>query len=138
MKSRVRFVVAICLAVGLAGWLGFTSLKGNQERYASPGQLSAGGTYRLNGTVAPGAPSDASARAQSPDGLRFRVLGKGDSSQSVEVVYRGSVPDTFRAGREIVVTGRLEDGVFQARRNSMVTLCPSKFQAKGDRPDDPA
>ena len=45
------------------------------------------------------------------------------------VLYRGSVPDQFKVGREIVVTGQLRDGTFVARNDSLITLCPSKFTA---------
>jgi len=110
----------------------YTSLGGALETYAGPGEVQAGKTYRLNALVASGAPADAPERAQSAEGLRFTVIDKEDG-KPLEVVYRGSVPDTFKDGREIVITGELEDGLFQARRNSMVTLCPSKFS---DNPSD--
>ena len=37
------------------------------------------------------------------------------------------MPDQFKVGREVVVTGKLENGTFVARNDSLVTLCPSKF-----------
>ena len=43
------------------------------------------------------------------------------------------MPDQFKQGREVVVTGAIEDGVFVARNDSLITLCPSKFT---DRPGD--
>ena len=55
MRSRLRFIVAIGLAVVLGGWLAYTSLGGSLETYAGPAEVAAGKTYRLNGTVAPGA-----------------------------------------------------------------------------------
>jgi cytochrome c-type biogenesis protein CcmE len=48
----------------------------------------------------------------------------------VPVVYRGSVPDLFRAGRDIVVDGRLQNGVFVAVPGTMITKCPSKYTPK--------
>ena len=51
------------------------------------------------------------------------------------VLYRGTVPDQFKAGREVVVTGSVQSGTFVARNDSLITLCPSKFS---DRPDDTA
>lgn len=132
MRSRARFLVAIGLAVVLGGWLAWTSFGGALEPYSGPGELDAGTTYRLNGLVASGAPGDAAARAQSPEGLVFQVVDKERPGNTVDVEYRGSVPDTFRAGREIVVTGRLEGDRFVAERNSLVALCPSKFT------DDPS
>lgn len=133
MRSRLRFVVAISLALVLGGYLAYTSLGGSLETYAGPAELTAAKTYRLNGTVAPGAPKDAAGLAQSDKGLTFTVLDKQDATKSVHVLYRGSVPDQFKDGREVVVTGRLENGTFVARNDSLVTLCPSKFT---DRPDD--
>jgi cytochrome c-type biogenesis protein CcmE len=49
---------------------------------------------------------------------------------TVPVVYRGSVPDLFRPGRDIVVEGRLQNGVFVALPGSLVTKCPSKYAPK--------
>ena len=60
--------------------------------------------------------------ADSLDGYTVVV-----TKSTVPVVYRGSVPDAFKDGREIVVTGRMENGVFQADRGTLITLCPSKF-----------
>lgn len=136
MRSRMRFIVAISLAVGLGAWLAWTSIGGSLETYAGPGELAAQTTYRLNGTVAPGAPADAAGRAQTDEGLVFTLRDKENPGQTVEVVYHGSVPDQFKAGREIVVTGALDaEGRFIAREDSLVTLCPSKFS---DEPGDTA
>lgn len=130
------------LAIGLAVILGATllvfSLGGSLETYAGPGELAgkgAGSTYRLNGTVARGAPpaDEAADLARTTRGLSFTVVDKQNPDQTVRVVYRGQVPDQFKGGREIVVTGAMQSGVFEAKTDSLVTLCPSKFT---DRPDD--
>ena len=42
--------------------------------------------------------------------------------------YTGSVADTFRAGREIIVTVKREGTTFVGEKDSLVTKCPSKFQ----------
>jgi cytochrome c-type biogenesis protein CcmE len=136
MRSRIRFIVAITLAVALGSWLAWTSLGGALETYAGPGELtrSSGDTYRLNGLVATGSPADAPERARSAEGLRFTVVDKETPDQRVEVLYRGSVPDAFRDGREIVVVGAVDArGTFIAEHDSMIALCPSKFS---DRPED--
>jgi len=127
MRSRLRFIVALAVAVALGGWLAFTSLGGTLETYAGPGDLAPGTTYRLNGLVAKGVTKDAAGAAATGEGLRFTVVGKEDPSAAVEVLYHGSVPDQFRAGREVVVTGEMRGGVFVARNDSLITLCPSKF-----------
>ena len=59
--------------------------------------------------------------------MDFRVRDpKGGAT--VPVRYTGSVPDPFRDGREVIVSGQLKQGTFVAERDSLVTKCPSKFQ----------
>jgi cytochrome c-type biogenesis protein CcmE len=130
----MRFIIAIALAVGLGGYLAYASLGGALETYAGPAELTAAKTYRLNGTVGPGAPvKNAVGLAQSSEGLHFTVVDKDNPGAKVPVVYRGSVPDQFKVGREVVLTGKLENGTFVAKNDSLVTLCPSKFS---DKPGD--
>ena len=37
------------------------------------------------------------------------------------------MPDPFREGREVIVTGQMQGGTFVAEDDSLVTKCPSKF-----------
>jgi cytochrome c-type biogenesis protein CcmE len=48
----------------------------------------------------------------------------------VPVVYTGSVPDMFRAGRDISLKGELRNGVFAGKPGTMITKCPSKYTPK--------
>jgi cytochrome c-type biogenesis protein CcmE len=67
----------------------------------------------------------------SSSGLRFAVADIGAAqAKSVPVVYRGSVPDLFKTGRDVVVDGTYRNGVFVAKRNTLVTKCPSKYSPK--------
>lgn len=63
------------------------------------------------------------------EGLRFR-LRDVEGTTAVPVVYRGSVPDMFRSGRDISVRGELRNGTFMAAPGTMKTKCPSKYSAK--------
>ena len=49
---------------------------------------------------------------------------------TVTVVYKGSVPDLFKTGRDVVVDGRMRNGVFVAVPDTLVTKCPSKYAPK--------
>mgnify|MGYP003294910743 CR=1 FL=1 len=64
-------------------------------------------------------------------GLRFR-LRDVEGTTAVPVVYRGSVPDMFRSGRDILVRGELQHGTFTAVPGTMKTKCPSKYSPKKD------
>jgi cytochrome c-type biogenesis protein CcmE len=48
----------------------------------------------------------------------------------VPVVYRGSVPDLFRSGRDISLRGELKNGTFVGEPGTLVTKCPSKYTDK--------
>ncbi len=122
-KRKIRLVVALGTAVLLAAALVYTSFSASTEA-KEPSQLLAaapGTSYELTGRVVKG-----SVRHEG-EGLRFRVADRDDASKSIPVTYSGTVPDPFRGGREIILTGTVEDGVFVGERDTLVTKCPSKF-----------
>jgi cytochrome c-type biogenesis protein CcmE len=123
-KRKVRLVVALTAALALAGTLLYTSFATSTEA-KTPSQVlaagSGGGIYEMTGKVVPGSISHQGAT------LVFQVRDR-QGSRAVPVHYTGTVPDPFRDGREVIVTGKLANGVFVGERNSLVTKCPSKFQ----------
>jgi cytochrome c-type biogenesis protein CcmE len=124
-KRKIRLVVALAAALLLAGALLVTSF-GTATAAKTPSQVLAaggGGPYELTGKVVPG-----SIRHRG-EGLLFRVRDRA-GSRSVPVSYQGIVSDTFRDGREIIVKGSLQNGVFVGQRDTLTTKCPSKFQNK--------
>jgi cytochrome c-type biogenesis protein CcmE len=126
-KRKIRLVVALSAAVLLASALVYTSFSAATEA-STPSQLLKGGmsssrSVELTGKVAAGSVQ------HSGDTLRFAVRDRNGRA-SVPVVYSGIVPDPFRVGREVVVTGHLSNGTFVGQRDSLVTKCPSKFQTK--------
>lgn len=137
--KRARFAIALSLAALLGGALVWMAIGGSLETYAGPAQVKLGGdTYRLNAVVSPGAPINAAEQALSAEGVRFTAQDQDDASKTVQILYRGIVPDTFQVGREIVVTGKMEGGTFVGRRDTLLTKCPSKFQEKKSPANEPA
>jgi cytochrome c-type biogenesis protein CcmE len=65
--------------------------------------------------------------------LNFRVADRDDSKVSIPVRYRGEVPDPFADGREVIVTGKVDNGTFVADRDSLITKCPSKFATEAQQ-----
>jgi len=126
-RSPVRLIVALSVAAVLAVFLLYTSIAGGGTPTVRPSDLS-GKTQRVSlvGRVVGEPNGDAHA-----GGLRFR-LRDVDGNATVRVLYRGSVPDLFRTGRDIVVDGRLRNGVFVAVPDTLVTKCPSKYTPKKD------
>jgi cytochrome c-type biogenesis protein CcmE len=124
-RSPARLIVALSVAAVLAVFLVYTSLAGGGTPSLQPSQL-AGHTGRVSlvGIVVGRPSGDAHA-----GGLRF-LLRDRHAMASVPVVYKGSVPDLFKTGREVVVDGKLRNGVFVAVPNTLVTKCPSKYTPK--------
>jgi cytochrome c-type biogenesis protein CcmE len=119
-------VIALSIAAVLAVFLLYTSIAGGGTPSVSPSELSGKtGTVALAGMVVGPVTGDAYG-----EGMRFRLKDiEGKSATDVTVVYTGSVPDQFRVGRHVVVDGELVKGVFVAEAGSMITKCPSKYQA---------
>jgi cytochrome c-type biogenesis protein CcmE len=132
-KRKIRLVVALSAAVLLSAALIYTSFTAATEA-KEPSQLlgaAPGTSYDMTGTVVPG-----SVR-QSGDNLHFRVAdreGEG-GSESIPVTYSGTIPDPFRGGREIVLTGEVQRGTFVGQRNTLVTKCPSKYTTQPTKND---
>src|SRR5215210_4487632 len=102
----VRLVIALSVAAVLAIFLLYVSIAGGRQAQLKPSQLPGHAeTVSLVGRVVGHARGD----GYSKNGMNFRVGDIGGSA-SVPVVYRGSVPDMFKAGRHVVVDGRYADG----------------------------
>ncbi len=122
-KRKIRLVIAMSAAVLLAAGLVYTSFSASSEA-KQPSQLltgASGGTYELTGKVVPGSIEHQGER------LDFAVADRDDASKSIPVAYTGTVPDPFRDGREVIVTGKVQEGTFVGEKDSLVTKCPSKF-----------
>jgi cytochrome c-type biogenesis protein CcmE len=118
-------VIALSVAAALAVFLLYTSIAGGGTPSLRPSTV-AGHTAKVSvaGRVLKPVRGDAHGA-----GLHFRLRDvKGTAS--VPVVYKGSVPDLFRAGRDVVVQGRMVNGVFVAIPGTLVTKCPSKYTPK--------
>lgn len=125
-KRRIRLVVALGAALILSTALIYQSFSASSEA-RTPSQLlasaDAGRSYELTGKVVNGSIHKAGTTYE------FRVRDRNGTA-SVPIRYTGSVADTFRDGREIIVTVKREGGTFVGERDSLVTKCPSKFTDK--------
>ncbi|HKG36825.1 MAG TPA: cytochrome c maturation protein CcmE [Solirubrobacterales bacterium] len=127
-KRKIRLVVALGAAVLLASALVYTSFTASTEA-RQPSELStasSGERFDLTGRVVPGT------IRRDGEQLRFRVADRDDPTKSLPVVYSGTVPDPFRGGREILLSGKLDGGTFAGDRDELVTKCPSKFTEEHD------
>lgn len=127
-KSSSIFIVAFllfALGIGYMVWSGVSqnsvyflnvSEAVAQEKTQTP--LSA----RIFGTVA----NNSIERPQDGLGASFLLEDYENKAQTIQVNYKGVVPDTFTNGSEVIIEGSMQGTVFTAK--TLMTKCPSKYQ----------
>ncbi len=125
-SSPARLVIALSVAATLAIFVVYTALAGNGVANLTPSTVAGHtGDVSLVGKVV-GKPQG---NAYHGGGLRFQLkdIDRGTPAR-VPVVYHGAVPDQFKTGADLVVEGTLLNGVFVAKRGSMITKCPDHYK----------
>jgi len=127
-KRKIRLVVALSVAVLLSVALIYTSFSASTEAKEPSQLLSAapGTSYEMTGRVVKGSVQ------RDGNAMSFRVVDRDGGGKSLPVTYEGTIPDPFRGGREIILDGRIENGVFVGEPGTLITKCPSKFTTKSD------
>jgi len=132
MARKSSFPVYIAALIFFVGGIGYLAWAGFSEH----------SVYHLHVSEALAMPSeqvqaarlfgvvDADGISRPADGLgvRFLLLDAEKPDQTLWVDYKGVVPDTFKAGSEVIIEGRLADGEFNAV--TLMTKCPSKHEKK--------
>jgi cytochrome c-type biogenesis protein CcmE len=127
-KRKIRLVAALSVAVLLAVALVYTSFSASTEA-KEPSELLAaapGTSYEMTGRVVKGS------IARDGGGIAFHVVDRDGGGRGLPVTYHGTVPDPFRGGREIILTGSVEGGTFVGEPDTLITKCPSKFTTEKD------
>jgi cytochrome c-type biogenesis protein CcmE len=127
-KRKIRLVVALSVAVLLAVALVYTSFSASTETKQPSDLLTAapGTSAEMTGLVVAGSVE------RNGGGIAFRVVDRDGGGRSLPVTYTGTIPDPFRGGREIVLTGSIEGGTFVGEPDTLITKCPSKFTTEKD------
>lgn len=123
--KRGQLALVTLVILGAVGFLVYSGLGANVY-YQTVSELQAGGPdavgkrVRVAGVVT----TDAIVREQSGSLLRFTM---SDGGGTLPVTYKGTVPDIFQPGVEVVVEGKYgADGQFTAE--TLLAKCPSKFE----------
>lgn len=138
MNRRFRLIAALGMAVTLMTFMAYVAIKGGDvqepllqaHELVSRSELAQSQQVQVDG-IAAGPMTGEQGRSFS-----FYVTDR-DGGNKTLVEYSGSVPDAFRVGRNVIVTGTLVkdpksgDSVFRAEPGSLVTKCPSKFESEG-------
>lgn len=128
MKNiKKQYIIGFSVAACALAYLAWTVFSVQYKFMLTPTELLASATKRAGKEIkVTGIVKGVSARPFGKD-FEFAVT---DSKNSVPIHYDGKVPNNFRDGAEVVVTGFFDSdkGVFEA--SEMMTKCASKYIAK--------
>lgn len=127
LRGKLKFIIAIILVATTVGYLVYGSARDTMVYYLTVNELKEktpqifNQRVRVSGTVVPGTIQKA------PDGtLKFKIT---DGIQTVDVDYKGIVPDIFKDKVQAVVEGKLtEDQIFYA--DLLLAKCPTKYESE--------
>ncbi|RZB32242.1 MAG: cytochrome c-type biogenesis protein CcmE [Candidatus Argoarchaeum ethanivorans] len=125
MNKKQRIILSVVVVVALLVYAGFTSFSSEQlAYYQTVSEVVSGGDIEkpvnINGIIV----EDSTIRVQETQTLKFKIT---DNESTVDVVYHGILPNNYKEGISIVVTGTYQDNVVHA---SKLTLkCPSKYES---------
>lgn len=108
-KQRMTILVTALVGISIAVGFLLYALRSNLNHFYSPSELVAGKAQIGQGIRVGGLVKDGSVKRSQENSLivEFHVTDKG---KDILVQYEGILPDLFREGQGIVVTGRYEQG----------------------------
>ena len=139
MNRNFRFLFGSLVIVAAIGWLMYVGIRETSSYYLTiqefvPKKDEYGNMpLRVAGRVQPGTIDYDAATLN----LKFHLGGFPEGKNAAEaytgdmfvpVAYTGIKPDMFADGRDVIVEGHYTDGVLRAK--SVLTSCPSKYEAK--------
>ena len=120
---RLRWLGLVIVVVACLGYLVYTATGSSAQYYETIGEMRAHPSDRNVRVL--GVVQDDVVRSEGGLHVRFTA---SEGGQAMPIDYRGSLPDIFRPGAQVVVEGRLgSDGVFRA--SALQAKCPSRFSS---------
>lgn len=127
-KNTLIYAAALLLFLSGVGYLAYSGLSENSVYFLNVAEAKAATPEKLNsarlfGTVA----EQGIEKLPAGPGVIFHIEDKENNALSIPVRYAGAVPDTFKAGAEVIIEGGMgPEGRFNAK--ILMTKCPSKYQ----------
>jgi len=125
-KKKMKIIAASSVILCIMGYLIYAGIRDTMTYYLTVSEVLAGtgeisnGPIRIGGTVSP------SSVKWDPRTLNLAFVIE-DGSSSIEVLYKGVVPDSFKPGSEVVLEGVYEKGEkFVA--TTIMPKCASKYE----------
>ena len=128
MPKKSKYLLGFLVIIGVLVYLLSTTFTSSLQYYLTAGELQAKETlYR--GKTLKVAGKAANIQQIVEDGKNTYHFNVVEGGASIPISYAGFVPDTFKEGAEVVVTGKLlADGTIQS--SEILAKCASKYEAK--------
>lgn len=155
MSRKLKFLFGASVIVLAVATLIYSAVRETSayfitvDEYAKSGGAHAGKQLRLAGRVSDGsvkwdpktldleflirpipAKEAAENAVQHSGGTKTLAVTTPDAeaaAMTLPVRYNGILPDMFAADRDVIVEGKVENGVFHAK--TLLTTCPSKYES---------
>ena len=127
MLRNKKFLISGLLILVAVSYLAYTGFESSAVYYYTVSELTEQSESVRNTNIRVNGQVDIDSVEHNSTGNSALEFTIAEGGKSLPVIYQGIVPDTFGAGREIVVEGHLDsEGVFQA--DTILTKCPSKYE----------
>jgi len=124
-NTRLFFAVgAVAILISV---LIYTATSNTAKAVVTVDQLVGGSTARNKIRLGARVTEDPIVYATQPEFLlRFTVRDIQQPLEKIDAVYHGIMPDTFQAGRDVILEGSFDGKTFAV--TSLLTQCPSKYE----------
>lgn len=120
---KIKAIIGGLIVVGLIALAAFT-LSSTMTPYVSIKEAKMSGSQcQVKGEVVPGS----AVYDMEKEVFRFKLVDEND--EVIDVVHNGVKPGNFDQATEVVVVGKYQNGVFDAKQ--ILVKCPSKYEAEG-------
>lgn len=128
--KRFKFIIGAVIVLIAVGFLGYQGFMYSATYYYTVSEFAGQQSSLTNESVrVTGNVTDGTIERQG-NTLKFIMT---DGQENLAVVYQGVVPDSFKAGIQAVVQGKLNSaGIFEA--TELLARCPSKYEPVDEQP----
>ena len=128
--KRLKFIIGTVIVLFAVGFLGYQGFLYSATYYYTVSEFAEQQSSFTNENVRVTGNVTAGTIERQGSTLKFTMT---DGQNNLQVVYQGVVPDSFKAGIQAVVQGKLNPtGIFEA--SELLAKCPSKYEPVDDQP----
>jgi len=122
-----RFIAAVLLVVGTLGFLILSAVQESKREVVTVETLLSNGEAKRNVRLGARVADVPIEYKTSPIlELKFNVHDIVNVGRSIPVFFNGPMPETLKAGRDVILEGHFDGARFEAK--SLQTQCPSKYE----------